>query len=215
MEFRKMRTVRTPSALLISAVLVLAACSDQGPTAPTAAPRFDAAPAGLPSVAGTNVTTVDVLRRSAPLAADITVSRVIGQNGGALRSPLAGITVTVPRGALSAPTAISVTAIAGDLIAYEFGPHGTVFNVPLRIEQRLSKAERTRNGTDHLGASAGHFLSAADIDFAGGRAAVNEQLDATVDVRNNKVTWNPSHFSGYLLASGRKGSGGAPAADLQ
>ena len=80
---------------------------------------------------------MDGLQRTTPLAAPITVSKVIGADGGTLSIPEAGVTVTVPRGALAQTTTITMTARAGSLVAYDFAPHGITFAKPLVFSQQL------------------------------------------------------------------------------
>src|SRR6185295_4761394 len=89
-------------------------------------------------LAGTlHLTSAKVIRRTHPLPRPITVTTTIGSDGGTISIPEAGVTVTVPSGALSAPTVISMTARAGAPIAYDFAPHGITFAQPLTFTQSL------------------------------------------------------------------------------
>jgi len=72
---------------------------------------------------------------------DEVVSQTIGRDGGVIRLPRAGLTVTVPRGALDAPTRITVTAPKGDLLGYEFAPHGLRFKKPVTLTQEVTTPE--------------------------------------------------------------------------
>jgi hypothetical protein len=65
-------------------------------------------------------------------------SAVIGAFGGQLTLPSAGLTVVVPPFAVASPTRITVTAVAGNQVAYELDPHGTRLLVPLVVTQRSS-----------------------------------------------------------------------------
>jgi hypothetical protein len=82
-----------------------------------------------------------VLKRERPLQRDEIVSETIGQDGGVIHLPRAGLTVTVPRGALHAPTTITVTARAGALLGYEFAPHGLRFKKPVTLTQNVTIPE--------------------------------------------------------------------------
>ena len=114
--------IRRIGALALA--LTLAACSADQVVAPT---QMKAAPSGpdasllgglLGTVTGVlNLTTNEAVERTKPLAAPITVTKEIGYYGGTLSIPEAGVTVTVPRGALMRTTTITMTARAGSLLA--------------------------------------------------------------------------------------------------
>jgi hypothetical protein len=133
---RAMRALRLGLAVL--GMVALGACSD----APTA-PQDDVPSAsllGLPLFGGGGV-EAHVVRRTVPLATDEVVTKVIGSSGGVIHLPRAGLTVLVPRGAVTRNTTFSVKAPAGDLVGYEFAPHGTVFRRDLIATQRLAGTE--------------------------------------------------------------------------
>jgi hypothetical protein len=135
-------------AFVLGAFVFLAGCSDL-PTAPEVEP---VTPRNglLGDLVGVVVGTVDgvvdavvgvlspVLTRDEPLTRDEVVSEYIGPWGGTIRLPRAGLTVTVPRGALDRYTRITVTAPAGDLLGYEFAPHGLQFDRPVILTQEVS-----------------------------------------------------------------------------
>ena len=137
-------------ALLLGAFVFLAGCSDL-PTAPQVEP---VTPQNglLGDLVGVVVGTVDgvvnavvgvlspVLTRDEPLTQDEIVSEYIGPWGGTIRLPRAGLTVRVPRGALDRYTRITVKAPAGDLLGYEFAPHGLQFDRPLILTQEVSRS---------------------------------------------------------------------------
>lgn len=147
-------------ALVLGASFFVVACSDL-PTAPESELELiqQVAPApgllgGVVGVLGrtveTTVTTVvevadallsPVLTRDNPLRRDELVSQWIGRDGGVIRLPRAGLTVVVPRGALDRFTRITVRAPAGDLMGYEFGPHGLQFNRPVTLRQEVTRNE--------------------------------------------------------------------------
>ena len=139
-----MPRVRTFSrALLLGVSLLIAGCSDL-PTAPA----VEVAPSN--GLVGDLVGVVDgvvkvvtgilspVLTREDPLTQDEVVSQWIGRSGGTIRLPRAGLTVTVPYGALSSYTRITVRAPAGDLLGYEFAPHGLRFSRPVTLTQEVT-----------------------------------------------------------------------------
>lgn len=186
-------------ALVVGAFLLLAGCTDV-PTAPSESfdePSYgllgdgllgdDGLLSGLDDLVGEDVT---VLERSSPLASDEVVTRTIGYFGGTIRLPEAGLTVTVPFGALRARTTITVTAPAGDLIGYHFEPHGLEFRRPVTAAQDLDLAQLV--SLDRLTA----------VYFEG-------ELEPTVTALEVLPLWllrslgvfQIDHFSGYVIAT--------------
>ena len=106
--------------LLFVGLTLAAGCGQERTTAPLSAPvTSTAAPHDLlGGLVGTvtstlRLTTTNGVLRTTPLPEDITVVRTIGVQGGTLSIPDAGVTVTVPYGALSSATQITMTARRG------------------------------------------------------------------------------------------------------
>lgn len=140
----------------------------------------------------------DVLTRKQPLATDITVTAVIGQQGGRLRIPAAGFELIIPKNAVNTSTRFTVTALKGKLVAYEFGPHGTTFPRALQAKQDLS-------GTDwHLLSlrllSAGYFQERSDLNFGRATALLSELIPGVTTPLTKEFSWQIEHFSGYVVA---------------
>jgi hypothetical protein len=146
-----------------------------------------------------NPATVHVITRNTPLSQPVSTSAYIGAFGGVLSIPSAGLTVVVPPFALTSPTRITVTALAGNQLAYEFAPHGTRFLVPLVATQSL--VGTSGQGT-LLPPLAGYFASVSDLNPLAGTALVSELLNTSLGVGGLSATFPIFHFSGYLLASG-------------
>lgn len=188
------KTVEVTAVFALATAMALAGCSERTPTGPSAdgaTPFFTRAPA-----AG-----YDVLRRSTPLAHDVTVVGVVGPEGGRLDVAEAGVTLVIPAGALTRPTRITMTALAGDATAVEFAPHGLEFDIPARIHVRAegTGAEgtlwRTPNGT-----TLDSFLGV----YFEGRAGVGAEPLETIPtfVLDGAIVFEVEHFSGYATASG-------------
>jgi hypothetical protein len=143
--------------------------------------------------------TVVVLQRAQALRYDITQSKLIGSGGGQISIPAAGITVVVPAGAVDYMTPITVTALAGRGIAYEFGPQGTTFKKPLTIKQDLSVTSVDPRLLSKLKFSGGYFKSRGDL-LGGLLGIVYELLSASTNASGTSVQFNVNHFSGYLIA---------------
>lgn len=184
--------------LLALTTLVLAASCDRGVTAP--APSGQSASKLLLG----SPTAVTIVQRNTPLAAPLTASAVIGILGGQLSIPGAGLKVVVPPLALTAPTRITVTAIAGSSVAYEFEPHGIRFVTPLLVTQNL--VGTSANGTGGLLGQplvAGYFKNISDLDLLSNTGLVSELLGVALNLSTKQATFPVFHFSGYLIASGR------------
>ena len=193
-----LRTNRTRALalLLIAATL---GCQDGIPSAPSRplAGGVNASDAVSPS------SKVYVLRRRAPLDSDITVSATIGSAGGTLSIPAAGLQVTIPKGALLLNTRISVTALHGKYVAYQFGPHGQIFLKRITIEQSLKGTYSVNSAPDYRAA----YFNSDPNSWQELLVNVLEVLTTSVDVQGNVAQFGVVHFSGYLMSSGLGGGG--------
>jgi hypothetical protein len=196
------------------------ACASESPTMPTAPVAPAGADASLAKAASTTTnpgligdivgTVGDVLKkllvpavtRTTPLASDQTVTVTIGSEGGTFTVP-GGLKVTVPRGAVASRITFTATALKGDLVAYEFGPHGLKFAKPLVMEQDLrgtSASLLTKLTTSLLGLKAGYFADRADLDYRYKTAQVSELLPIKLNLDLNTARWEVWHFSGYMVS---------------
>ncbi|MEP6492608.1 MAG: hypothetical protein ABJF01_08025 [bacterium] len=184
--------------LAVVAALTISACASDNTTAPQSA--MTPPPAANQSLLGELLKapkTITPLQRLQPLATNQTASAKIGILGGTLSLPGAGLVVVVPPLAVLTPTTITVNALAGSNVAYEFSPHGLQFAVPLILTQNL----RVTNATPslvRLGLSLGYFPDASHVTTVSELLSVNADLLGTVAV---STVW---HFSGYIFASGRE-----------
>ena len=137
--------------------------------------------------------------RAVPLKQNISVSAVIGRDGGTISIPDAGLTLVVPPGAVTSSTKFTATALAGRLVAYEFEPHGTKFPVPLQFTQDLTKLSLVGAVTAPV-LDGAYFTDTGKLNENLGRAAVTEILPATVDLLRLRVGFPINHFSGYLVS---------------
>lgn len=151
---------------------------------------------------------MDVVTRDAPLAIAQSASATIGLFGGSITLPGAGLTVVVPAFALATPTTITVTAVAGSEVAYEFEPHGLQFNAPIIVRQKLDGTSAVKvNGIIPGVLYGGYFADVSALDQLNGTALVDEVLRVSIDRLLGTATFTVTHFSGYLLGTGESGSG--------
>ena len=193
------RSLRRALALGLSAAL--AACTSESPTAP-------AAPQAQPSLvsAPPSTTVLKALTREVPLSADLTVQSVIGAEGGTFAIPEAGLKVIVPAGAVSEPTVFTATALAGTMVAYEFGPHGSRFATALKVQQELRGTSWYKATNQLLTPEVGYFAERSDLNEGLGVGVVSEVLptDIYVELTGSKLRFDVWHFSGYMVSSGRQ-----------
>ncbi len=149
-------------------------------------------------------TQVAVLNRTAPLASGMGVTGTIGPAGGTLELKGAGVVAIFPANAVAAPVTITMTAVAGRPVAYTFEPHGLVFGQPVRVEVSLmgTAADGNRRLQDVL--EAAYFPDGLGDAQTTGTATVTERMPVGFDATRSKAIFSVRHFSGYLLASGRR-----------
>jgi hypothetical protein len=187
--------------LAVASLLVVASCDSA--TAPAPIPSSNSANHLLLAVPQ----TVKVVTRNTVLASPVTASATIGLLGGHINMPSVGLKVVVPPLSLTRSTKITVTAVAGKQLAYEFEPHGTRFLVPLIVTQDLRNTSASGSGglLNSLlsgGIFAGYFASTTDLNQSGGTALVSELLGVVLNLSSQSATFTVFHFSGYLVAMG-------------
>jgi hypothetical protein len=194
------RTFRTFWRSLIPglAMLGLGGCSIDAPTAPVTSHLPVAADPGLLGDLYGGLVTKKPLRRDEPLARDITVRAVIGSAGGRVELPGQGFTLIVPRGAVRSDTRFEVTAIAGDLVAYEFEPHGTKFREPLIATQELDGTRFELRLLPSL--TAGYFRDRDQLFQPDGTILLTELINGITLPLTREFKWKIEHFSGYIVA---------------
>lgn len=126
--------------------------------------------------------------------------------GGTIQFPAADLTVTFPPGALSQTTTITLVALSGPSIAYDFLPHGIQFSKPVVATQSLvNTAFGGLTGTLPQIYAAylpdGYETISATL---GAHALEIETSSTTLNALGSPVsiTWYLNHFSRYILASG-------------
>lgn len=182
----------------------LTACSDSpAPSGPRNVSGPPAAAQLLPAPTLYNVVTRDV-----PLTSAQTATATVGLFGGQIVVPGTGLRVIIPPFALTTATQITVTAVAGREVAYEFEPHGTQFLVPVLITQNLTGTSGVNNGQLLSAFYGGYFPDLQSLNQVNGTAVITELFGTSVSVWNTSVSFAVTHFSGYLVATGETGSVG-------
>jgi hypothetical protein len=131
------------------------------------------------------------------------VRGTITSQGGTLTIPQTDFTITFPRGAVSAPTLITITSDP-TYVAYTMLPSPRTFAKPLVVTQRLRH-------TVVAGQTLAKPLFGAYVEDAGLLGglfkALEIELSATLSAPGSSnlpelTTWTVNHFSRYMLASG-------------
>ncbi|MEO6877585.1 MAG: hypothetical protein ABI205_03825 [Gemmatimonadaceae bacterium] len=132
--------------------------------------------------------------RTTPLASNISRSVTVGLLGATIAVPGTGFSMVIPPLAVAAGTRITVTALAGSNVAYEFAPHGIHFLLPLVATQSLQNMQNPPSGL--LGLHLGYFPDPTHV------TTVTELLNVNVDLLGLSATSSIWHFSGYIFVGG-------------
>ena len=178
------------------AALLLASCSTSDSSVAPAPSAVSSSPSLLLKGIAIEPTTVTSLQRTTSLATSVSASAYLGPLGGTISVPGTGLTVVVPPLALSSKQIITITALAGKDVAYEFEPHGLKFPVPLIATQRLSSTDAGTGLIDPKLLFVGYFSDATKDNI------VSELLNVSVSA--GTAVFPIWHFSGYIVASGRE-----------
>lgn len=137
---------------------------------------------------------------------DQTASAWIDASGGVLELPGSDFTMHIPQGALSSPTLITITSVAGPYVMYDMEPHGLQFQRPITAVQHLRNTAIYGSAEGNRVRSA--YLSTGNHEVAPDGTASPDELQAATtlfygrgDVADTHV-WTLNHFSRWLLVSG-------------
>ena len=154
---------------------------------------------------------VSLLTRPAPLQQDIVWSFYAGPGGAISANRSAGLSVTVPPGALSQNVRITVKVKAGNVYDYQFAPEGLQFAKPVVVTQDVSNNSLLGGvlggllGSSQSPRGAYYVSPTLQYDPATGKATVNE-LEPTI-TGAGYVSFSIRHFSGYTIAMCGNGGG--------
>ena len=191
---------------------VLAACGD--PTGPTnASPGMEAG--GPRSLLGLNPLSkhaVEWSRTHTP--GTYSASKIIGSGGGSISIPQSDFTVTFAPGAVSSPTAITITSLEGPYVTYDMRPHGLRFRARVTATQGLKNTEARSFDLLKALTLVGAYVDNDVPPGPDGSFIATEILESTtyfvrslLGVLSNLIVpdrsvWELKHFSRYMLASG-------------
>lgn len=190
-------------AVVVGGLATIVACSDT-PTSPLgpqhAAPTRDL----IGSTGSSTAVKVTGLLRDVPLTAPQTRTFTVkGNRGDVLQWLEMGLVVVVPPRAIPGKNrdmTITITALPGAVIAYDFGPDGSQFAEPLTVYQILRGTNYTKlaPGTRLRGA---YFRSPTQIDATANSAVVDEFQPTELAFQGYVVAFKVTHFSGYMVST--------------
>ena len=172
----KFKAVRALAVLLV--VCSVFACTEH---IPTSAP---AAPAAQPDLVGGLLSATGLLKCSDLPYAQSTAT--IGPDGGTISA--GPHTLTIPAGALNAPTQITMTAPNGmGVNAVQFQPEGLRFNKPASLTMSYANC------------SIISVLLPKKIVYTSDALQILETLLSADNIFTRKVTGRVNHFSDYVV----------------
>ncbi len=196
---RAARSRQIATGIVAVFTAVLSACSDAaGPS--VSAPDHSVDPAVDQALANARAVSSAIpesfvaqgLLRDRALPSAIVVAKLITSEGATIDIPAADFELQIPRGAVAAPLMITVTALPGEAIAYDFEPHNATFAEPLRLVQRL-------NHTHVADSSDASMIDQAGIAVASDSVA----SQAKPGVNGDLLSFMLRRFSGYMASTGR------------
>lgn len=133
-------------------------------------------------------------------------SALIGPEGGTIALNGSDFTMYIPAGALSLPTMITVTSLAGAHVAYDMQPHGLRFLKSVTAVQDLGNTATYRTWAGN-GIRSAYLQDRNDEIDADDTAAPAELQAATTyfygaDPVAETHVWTLNHFSRFILISG-------------
>ena len=201
-----MMSKRLRFAHLVIAIGAAIAVACGGDQALLVTPRPDSAPP-LGVVADPAGAPIHPVHRERPLATDQSWSFDVGPEGTSVHFSSVGLTITVPAGAVAAPTHITCIALHGSALAYRFEPHGAQFAQPLQLTQSLRGLKLSPSSLGMPQLIGGYFADDSLVtDGATGDARAIEILPVQIDVRGHNAVLAIRHFSGYTVASAARDS---------
>ncbi len=196
--------------LLSLAVLLGVFACTKPPTAPESVIETGEPPAFFVTAPGPGLVA---LRSHHPLKKAISVSKRIGPKGGVIEIEDLDVRLYFPKGALSEKTRITVSALAGSVVGFEFGPHGLIFDVPVEIridedspllEDIDLDSDEDDGDDEHDGDGSAYTLpDLVGVYFVGDPATGVTPLEIVpIYVDGDELVFEITHFSGYAVASG-------------
>ena len=199
-----MRPTRGASRLLPLWVLFgVLACGDL-PTAEHPQALSDRSAANFfdrPPAAG-----FEALEWASPLEDEVRIERIIDSSGGEIRLGRTGVTILFPEGAVTETVLIEARALAGSVVAFEFGSHGLTFDAPVQIRIDAERLVGSWSDVDdselYDDEARTYLLRLIGVYFETDPLRGAMPLETLpIYIEDGDVVLEISHFSGYAVAS--------------
>ena len=207
---RRIRLSNSIGALL--GALLIAACSDVGPTSPIAPAGASGShsngPVSLPAITGAVTNAAGLELRAIWWDKHhknvIKVSKTINPSGGTISIPETGLTMTFPAGAVASPITITVTADE-KYVAYKMEPSGTRFLKDVTVTQSLESTSIFGRALQSPLYAA--YIADDNVKLSGKVPVLEIEPSTTIfsllsSLLPQSQVWTIRHFSRYMLASG-------------
>ena len=145
---------------------------------------------------------VHVIKWIDTLTHDVVRWRKIGPRGGVIYMRPLHASFTVPAGALTSNTVITVRAITGRRVVFQMQPEGLQFLVPATLSMPLDNTNAFHNNGWRNMLVGGYITSAGSIT-PDDSVTDYEDHPALTDSGLTMVSWPVPHFSVVILASQR------------
>lgn len=195
-----MATIRRITFVLLAPIFVGLGCD--APPTPTSVPDGIESRPLLGVSLDLSLSSLATLRRTEDVEEGLCAEDVaVGPEGGEVACPEAGLLLVFPRRALSETTEISVRIPRGDLVGYEFAPHGLRFEKKVELIQALEGTEAEENG-GILGDLVGAYVDEIDDLVDPMETLTASLLGGSSDADDPEaVRIKIKHFSGYVCAT--------------
>ena len=191
-------------AVVVGGLATIVACSD-APSAPAfpgdATPTYHKSSDDQITTVLTTPVRVKALLRDEPLRVAKSRSFNVKAHGGVLDWPELGLRVIVPPKAVRGREIdITVRALPGNVIAYDFGPDGSQFAAPLIVMQSLKGTNYAKLGGNARLRGA-YFRNESQVSTATNMAFVDEFQSTEIHGNGMFVAFKVTHFSGYMVST--------------
>jgi hypothetical protein len=191
---------------VVFGALIISSCSESrlpDPTAPVEAVSDHGSDGGLLNTATSGV-RLKALWWEKRYDRAVSVSKTIDASGGTISIAQTGLTVSFPKGALTSPLKITITADR-DYVAYKFDPAGTTFLKDVTVTQQL--ANTTVFGEPLRSQLYAAYIADDNVKLSGSVPVLEIEPSTTLFSTLNPLlpvaqVWIIRHFSRYMLASG-------------
>ncbi len=149
----------------------------------------------------------EALEWANPIETEVRIERIIDSKGGEIRLGTTGVTIRFPQGAVTETVTIQARALAGSVVAFEFGAHGLTFDAPVQIRidaKKLVGSWLDVDSSELYGGDEDHdyLLRLIGVYFVASPLRGVVPLETLpIYLEDGDIVLEIRHFSGYAVAS--------------